>query len=330
MLTIETRNVNQIVPQIMRMMATEGKLEETRVGPAFTTRGPVTTLYEEPRERVLFSPARDANPFFHFMEGLWMLNGNNDVAWISQFSSKIGQYSDNGKTFHGAYGHRWRHFVGLGSGVETEMDQLQALIQILIKNPNDRRAVLQMWNPIIDLGRDGKDFPCNTSIMFRVWEGKLDMTVTNRSNDMLLGAYGANVVHMSMLHEFMASAIGVEVGFYWQVANNFHAYKDTMDRFAGVLEEVPCDPYMEGEVQPYKMVSIGWKPWLEDLSVFMADGPIVGFRDPFFRKVVTPLYLAWKSYKEKDYEQALENVSRCKATDWQKACREWLERRMPK
>ena len=33
---------------------------------------------------------------------------------------------------------------------------------------------------------------------------KLCMTVCNRSNDMLWGAYGANVVHMSMLQEFVA------------------------------------------------------------------------------------------------------------------------------
>ena len=40
---------------------------------------PVAITYNKPLERVLFYPERDANPVFHFMESLWMLNGNNDL-----------------------------------------------------------------------------------------------------------------------------------------------------------------------------------------------------------------------------------------------------------
>ena len=32
-----------------------------------------------PTKELLFDPDRDANPFFHFMEGLWMLAGFNDL-----------------------------------------------------------------------------------------------------------------------------------------------------------------------------------------------------------------------------------------------------------
>ncbi len=65
--------------------------------------------------------------------------------------------------------------------------------------PNDRRTVVGMWDPWEDLWEenDGKDYPCNTQIYFWERKGQLNMTVCNRSNDMIWGAYGANAVHMS-------------------------------------------------------------------------------------------------------------------------------------
>ncbi len=327
MFSILAPNVNLALPIGMKFLMENGKIEETRNGPAYVVGGPVTTLYTEPRQRVLFSPARDANPFFHFMEGLWMLNGNNDVAWISQFSKNIEQFSDNGKSFHGAYGFRWRSYFGF--------DQLERAINILKANPNDRRCVIQMWDAEGDLGKTGKDFPCNTQIMFRVSDGHLDMTVINRSNDIIWGAYGANVVHMSMLQEFMADAIGLPVGGYWQISNNFHGYAETMTKHEGILHEPSYDYYDplehdEKGVTPFpKMIFTDVRTWQEDLSVFIENGPVVGFRDKFFRHVAVPIYVTWKAIKAKQWEQALQNIDNCRAMDWHMACKEWIQRRMP-
>jgi hypothetical protein len=55
----------------------------------------VVTQYIRPTERVLFSPRRDANPVFHLMEALWMLAGESEVAWLSQFSSNIASYAEH-------------------------------------------------------------------------------------------------------------------------------------------------------------------------------------------------------------------------------------------
>ena len=49
-----------------------------------------------------------------------------------------------------------------------------------------------------------EEIPCNTAIYFKVREGKLNMTVSNRSNDVIWGTFGANVVHMSILQEYVA------------------------------------------------------------------------------------------------------------------------------
>ena len=351
MKVIEVRNVQEALPKGMSHLHLEGIRRESRAGDVLVAKGPVTTVYEKPDERVLFWAHRDANPFFHFMEGLWMIAGRNDVSWISQFSSNISQFSDDGETFHGAYGYRWvNHFVkNIGEDEDhpeyVPFNQLEAIVKMLKANPNERRCVLQMWDAEVDLARVGKDVPCNTQIYFKIdADGRLNMTVVNRSNDIIWGAYGANAVHMSMLHEFMAGWISVPLGRYWQVSNDYHAYVDVFEKHRELIREQPfgtfeIDPYQYGRknkeiVVPYPMVNGPIEDWISDLMMFMDVGPIPGLKDSFFRKVVGPIYNAWFAWKDADnprrIDDALVQLSSCRATDWRLACEEWLERRRRK
>lgn len=321
MQVIVSRNVNDALILGLKAVSEEGMLRDSRNGPVRVFESPVTTVYERPDERVVFFPERDANPFFHFMEGLWMIAGRNDVEWISRFNASIANYSDDGVTFHGAYGYRWRKHFG--------MDQLDIIAELLRQNPDDRRIVLQMWDPKVDLARGGKDFPCNTAVKFRIVDGRLDMTVENRSNDMIWGAYGANAVHFSMLQEYMAAKIGVRLGHYWQVSTNFHSYVNTLEKHKDLINLEPTSPYHYG-VEPYPMVNVDIRTWEEDLEVFMAAGDqIMGYRDSFFKKVAVPMLKAHNFYKEKKYQMAINVLeNECVAADWSRAGVEWIQRRM--
>lgn len=266
-----------------------------------------------------------------------MLAGRNDVAWISKFNKSFEQFSDDGRTFHGAYGHRWRHHFEIVTEEDNvhkfaDIDQIETVINLLKQNSLDRRCVIQMWDPTTDLGREGKDFPCNLTICVSVSvHGFLDMMVTCRSNDIVWGAYGANAVHMSMLQEYIAAGVGIPVGRYWQVSYNWHAYEATFEKVRSLAyDEDRYDPYKYFE--PFKMVNTDMNTWRQDLQVFIEDGPIVGFRDPFFRRVATPIYQSWMAKENKDdpfrYEKALEIIDQCAAADWKLACQEWLKRRL--
>lgn len=351
MITIQARNVHQALKMGMQILDEQGVERDSRVGKVKVMDGPITTVYQAPTERVVFWPDRDANPFFHFMEGLWMLAGRNDVAWIEQFAASMKNFSDDGITFHGPYGYRWiNHFAKQidpdpdvqehGGGFYVPFNQLETIVQMLRENPNERRCVLQMWDAEVDLGRKGKDVPCNTNIFLKLnLEGNLDMTVCCRSNDIIWGAYGANAVHMSMMQEFVASWLGVKVGRYWQISNDWHGYVDVFEKHRGVLDtkESSFDhPYVGGRkgfnrVAPFPMVNGPIEEWLGDLQMFMDEGPVPGFRDRFFKKVVVPMWDAWWAWKDKDnprrIDEALEHVNRIAASDWRLACTEWLERR---
>jgi thymidylate synthase len=194
---------------------------QSRNGPVLRYKVPVTTVWSDPTNRILWNETRDANPFLHFIEAAWMLAGRNDLATVAKLTPQMASYSDDGHTLYGAYGYRWRHHFGF--------DQLQTIIEELRKNPETRRCVLQMWDGHEELKKavtGGKDCCCNTAIYFDPLDGKLNMTVTNRSNDTVWGAYGANVVHMSILHEYVAAQTGLQLGTYYQMSNNLHLYTE--------------------------------------------------------------------------------------------------------
>lgn len=333
MITINGRNVNEAYSQAMHLFDHPlwGDHYPSRNGPMIELRSPAVTEYRNPRERVLFDAARDCNPYLHFFESLWMLAGRNDVAFLTQFTKTFEQFSDDGTALHGAYGHRWRYHF--------EVDQLDAAIAELKVDPMSRRVVTQMWDATADLSRSGKDLPCNTSVMWRLRDGRLDMTVTNRSNDAIWGAYGANVVHFSMLQEYVASCIGVKVGRYFQVSNSLHIYpelpvtKKVMENLPPLRD--PC-PYAKGEVNPYPLFWGGARQleWDDDLFGFMAMADagqvpsIEHFNTAFFREVVVPLWLSFRQYKQGYKSSALRIAETVQASDWSLAAQQWLQRRM--
>lgn len=330
------RNVHQALPEGCYRMREMGVTRETRNGPVRMFPAPFVTMYQCPMERVLFHAERDANPFFHLMESIWMLAGRNDVEWISEFSSNIAQFSDDGRTFNGAYGFRWREWFGV--------DQLKMIAQRLRNDPNCRRQVLAMWDGEVDLPEQGtKDVPCNTQAYFQVGtDGRLDMMVTNRSNDMVWGTYGANAVHFSVLLEYMAALVGRPVGHYWQVSMNTHVYErhfDMMEQLALKAPQPPSThwcPYTRDR-DPLRTMPVvaadDLDAWHADLDTFMSGASNV-FRTPEFIRLAV-IRETWREFKDRDNPTRVVDAMAALGQmepgwDWQTACAEWLVRRMPK
>ena len=285
-------------------------------------RGVYVTEYGNPCERVLFSAARDANPFFHFFEALWILDGRQDVEFLAQFNNRMRDYSDDGIRFHAAYGHRLRK-SNIG-------DQLIKGIELLNADNATRQVVLTIWDPRQDLGAVTRDLPCNDLLFFKVHEGRLDMTVACRSNDAIWGAYGANAVQFSTIQEFVAAAIGVEVGVYVQVSDSFHIYTAN-DAYQRLLKTpFSADLYMHSLARPYPLVSgTPWRDWLRQLEIFLEEPHTIDAAyDRYFTHVAAPIWAAWNSYKRRNYDVALSELRECVAEDWAIACTQWIERRL--
>jgi len=336
---IQVRNVHEALPKGIQALKLHGVRNQSRNGPVIRMSGPVTTIFERPTERVLFHVGRDDNPFFHFFEALWMLAGRNDVAFVRQFVQRMETFSDDGVTLNGAYGYRWKNwFVPHSEDTEevlgTPIDQLAIVAERLKADPTDRRSVVGMWDPAHDLGLNSKDLPCNTHIYFGISpSGTLDMTVCCRSNDLIWGLCGANAVHFSVLQEYMAARIGVPVGIYYHVSNNYHAYLEVMEP---LLEraalDTPCQ-YGLGYVEPFPLIGPeGVDVFHDDLEEFFKKDARGLYDTQFFTKLAMPLFTAhlmFKSVKgEAKYTEPMAYLDDyCVPCDWRAAALGWLSRR---
>jgi thymidylate synthase len=320
--TFVVGNVAEALYLAKQSLDNVGELVKTRVGMAKEFKTPVAITYNHPQERVIFYEERDANPIFHFMESLWMLNGMRDLETVQYYNKRMRDFSDDDKTLQGAYGYRWRKHFGY--------DQLKIIIERLTSYKNDRRAVLSMWDAKQDLSHrnESKDLPCNTHVYFSIREGFLDMTVCNRSNDLIWGCCGANAVHMSFLQEYVATMCGVEMGFYTQFTHNLHAYLDTLKTLDGMQPDY--DSYAVRQIEYQTPLVTHPKVFDEELKLFMLNPIGKEFKNKIFSEVAIPMFRLWVGWKSKSLLQCAEAVGEIKSDDWRLACNEWIRRREDK
>jgi hypothetical protein len=343
---ITVDNVNDALPRGLMLVKEHGVNYESRGMLMREVPGPVMTIYRTPQRRVLFDPVRDANPFFHLMEAMWILAGSDHVHLPRYFLKSIVNYSDDGMTFHGAYGHRLRHYRGeltyegrFEEPYNADLDQLAKVVELLRDKPDTRQAVLSIWDPERDLGAATKDMPCNDMVMFNIRDGYLHMTVCNRSNDVILGAYGANAVQFSVLQEWVAAMVGADVGFYTQQSNSFHIYPDSphwQNYLKGTIGSGDVyNPYMEADMDYFPLATTQDEAMLVQKDAERLDSlAILGqklvsteYESPFFRGVINPMITAYDRYLGGDYLGAHASMRYCDARDWRLTCEQWLGRR---
>ncbi len=320
---IVTNNANTMFSEMFWRLKTSGVPVETRNGPALRIAEPVLTRVKYPQQRVLFHAGRDANPVFHCLESIWMLAGRRDVEFVKRFNSRIGQYSDDGKVFNAAYGHRMRKHFG--------RDQLDEVIRLLRREPGARQAVVQLWDSA-DISKRTLDRACNMQLIFGIFNVRLNLTVINRSNDAWFGYAGANIVHFTMIQEFVASAVGARLGEYRTFSNNLHLYTQLYD--AGQYLAAPptaedYDHYSSGRVRPMPLMLNGeYRVFLQECEAFCSDpfNTERAYRNPFLQHVAVPMAMVSR-VRNAHAGDGRAYAAKIRAEDWRYAVFDWIGRR---
>ena len=218
-----------------------GIKQETRNGYAKAIHD-VTLEIENPRSRHLFLAGRKSNIFQMIAETFWVLAGDNRIdPYLSFFLPRAANYSDDGVTWHGAYGPRLYQY-----------NQLQDIVEIFKADGLDtRRAVLNIAMPEFDsrpsiadrYGKDHKpkDIPCNREIHFYVINNKFTMKVIQRSGDVLFGAGSINPFEFTFLQELIYNEVkksypDLELGSYKWHVTNLHVYSEFEQQIFDALE----------------------------------------------------------------------------------------------
>jgi hypothetical protein len=233
-----------------------------------------------------------------------------------------------------------------GAQIGQETDQLKIIIDQLKRKPESRRCVLSIWNVEDDLLKidTTKDACCNTHAYFsirtkdttteankvyRTHIPVLDMTVCNRSNDLIWGLLGANTVHFGFLLEYMAACIGVEVGVQTHFTNNLHVYTERYKPNEWLVDLEP-NHYAHPRTAPLRFVSLVYDPETFDREVveFIDNADWTrNWEEPFLQTVASPMCWAFELHKKRSYSEALKAIALVASDDWRLAGTQWIERR---
>ena len=139
--------------------------------------------------------------------------------------------------------------------------------------------------------------------------------------------------------EYLAGRMEVDVGGYWQVSTNLHLYEEHIKMFqergtvTTALDLVLEDKSDYGITEPLVKYPLQFDEELyETMDVLdkiqkYQEFIIGDISNTFLSETVIPMAQAHAAYKGKNMNIAWDYVSLVKANDWQRAGREWLERR---
>ena len=205
-----------------------------------------------PRNRLITSPARNANYGFGVGELCWYLRGDTDLETMLFYNKRMGQFSDDGVTINSAYGAR---IMNSSYGIcppgrfPFHPSQLDLVIEELKADPHSRRAVMHINQPR-DLGRavavGSKDVPCTMSVQLLIRKRRLHMHVLMRSNDIVWGlpydVFSFTSLQEAFMLKLQEAGVPVDdVGEYHHTAGSLHIY-DTHYGMADLVtkESIPA------------------------------------------------------------------------------------------
>jgi thymidylate synthase len=179
----------------------------------------VTVHVEDLAEAHVFHTVRKVNRKIAATEYMHLLGGVSSLEQLDLASGgRFSQFADNGRLM-GAYGPRIRH-------------QLPRVVDLLHRDPDTRQAVLTIWRGH-EHHETSKDVPCTLTLQFLRRNGRLNLRVSMRSNDVVLGI-PYDWFMFSRLGLSVANALGVEPGTYTHTVGSMHLY----DRDMGIANDV--------------------------------------------------------------------------------------------
>lgn len=114
-------------------------------------------------------------------------------------------------------------------------EQIPLVIAELRRNPDSRRAVIDIRDWQVDMG--SSDPACLQHIQYFIRNGHLDCKVLFRSNDACKAAF-MNAFVLIMLQRRIAEALDVRVGEYTHRANSFHCYARDYELLRGYIKRM--------------------------------------------------------------------------------------------
>jgi thymidylate synthase len=192
----------------------------------------VTFRLTDPRTRTVYLRARKSNPVFNYAEFLWYLSGRDDLAMIGYYAPRLAGLSPDGTTLTGtAYGPRL--FTPTGPDARS---QFQRVLDLVVHERDSKRAAMIVMRPDELHDRYNPDVACTLALQLLLRDGRLHMSSYMRGNDAKIGLL-CDVFSFTMLQEFAACLLGIEVGVYTHHVGSMHLSILDIDQARAMLAE---------------------------------------------------------------------------------------------
>ena len=224
---IKANSLNSLVYQTCEKILKEGTPLHSRNGLCWELLD-VDLYLANPKARYLYLNGRTNNPFATLFETIWVFAGLDSIQHLEVFIPRAKNYSDDGKTWRGAYGTRvYNH------------NQINSVLEHFLKEGfNTRRAVMTIWQPELDTQesirkqgfQSSKDIPCSQWLGFWIRDNKLYLKFQMRSNDVIFGFSHINVFEFTTLQQIVKEMIEnnsgekLDLGYYHHSVVSLHLY----------------------------------------------------------------------------------------------------------
>jgi dihydrofolate reductase/thymidylate synthase len=176
---------------------------------------------------------------------IWSGNGSRD------FLDSRGLVHNRDGDLGPVYGFQWRHFGARYKTADDDytgcgVDQIEALVTGLRRDPAGRRHILSAWNPA-DLDRMALP-PCHMLSQFWVGADGLHCMMIQRSGDLGLGV-PFNIASYALLTRLVAAAVGIPAARLSIMIGDAHVYNNHVDELRTQLTRAP-HPFPVLELHP--------------------------------------------------------------------------------
>jgi thymidylate synthase len=151
----------------------------------------------------------------------------------SKFAKKYGELGP-------VYGRQWRRWPASDG---REIDQLAWAIEKTKKYPDRKHVVVSAWNPeyVYEMAKPGTSMaipPCHTIFNINVTNGRLSLSLYQRSCDTFLGV-PFNIASYALLTMILAQVTGNKVGDFVHMLGDTHIYGNHYDQVKEQIKRKP-------------------------------------------------------------------------------------------
>ena len=223
---ISEASIDDLLQAVLQKIIKKGRPVNPTKGPNKELIGEVLQL-KNPRSRISRSHGK-GTIFSCLGEFLWYTSQSSDLEMIQHYIPIYGNFSDDGRTIHGAYGPRIFNMHG-------DINQFDNIVSTLKTKNSSRRAVIQLFSAE-DLLQDFKDIPCTCTLQYLIRDGRLHAVTSMRSNDAYKGL-PHDIFCFTMIQELLARELSIEPGNYTHFASSLHIYEEDFDKVQDYIHE---------------------------------------------------------------------------------------------